>query len=213
MNRGRRGLLVALEGIDGAGKSTLAMALAAALRARGFRVRRRREPADASLGRLAQSAAARDPWTGAIYFTLDRFLARDALEEDLRHADFVVSDRSLYSTLAYQGSALPAARVRELESLGRRATILPDRVVLLELAPSEAIRRLGARAARRGPLERRRTLTRVAARYRRLARSSGWTVLDARRPTEELVEAIVPALVPSGRAGRKRSRTFGAQRT
>jgi dTMP kinase len=209
----RRGVLLALEGIDGAGKSTLARALAVALRRRGWKVLLRREPSDPELGRMAQAAGAQDPWSGAVYFTLDRFLARPALERDLRRSDLVVTDRSLYSTLAYQGSALRSAAVRRLEELGPRATVLPDRVVLLDLPPAEAILRLGRRSGLRGPLERRRTLERVARRYRRLARRGGWTVLDARRPTTELVASILPTL-PGGEAGRKSgSRTARGQRT
>ncbi len=186
----RRGRLVALEGIDGAGKSTLASALVRVAGRRGIRSVARREPADPTLGRLAQEAGRRDPWTGAVYFTVDRFLARPALERDLARYPLVITDRSFYSTLAYQGSALGPARVRRIEELSRRATRVPDRVVLLDLEPVEAMRRLGQRGRGRGPLERRRTLERVARRYRSMARRDDWLVLDARRPTQELVEAI-----------------------
>jgi len=208
-----RGTLVALEGIDGAGKSTLLRALAAALRRRGLRVALRREPADPALGRLAQSTSVRDPWSGAVYFMLDRFLARPALERDLVRADVVLSDRSVHSTLAYQGSALPPAAVRRLEELAVRATVLPDRVILLDLSPGDALRRLGRRGSGRGPLERRRTLTRVALRYRRLARRGGWLVVDATLSTPDLVRAILPTLSVRRTRSPPRRRTARQQRT
>jgi dTMP kinase len=201
MRRRARGLLVALEGIDGAGKSTLARALTGSLRRRRIATGDWREPVDPVLGRLAQSAGARDAWTGAIYFTLDRFLARPALEAELRRRAVVVSDRSFYSTLAYQGSRLRPAQRSRLEELSRRATVRPDRVVLLELPPAEAVARMRRRARERGPLEYRAVLEGVARRYRAMARGSGWLVLDARRPTGELAAEVIAWLLPAVRTG------------
>lgn len=202
----RRGRLVAVEGIDGSGKSTVVPLLATFLRNRGLSVARRREPADRSLGALAQSASVRDPWTGGVYFTVDRHLARPALERALASHDVVITDRSFYSTLAYQGSALAARDRRRLEVLQRRATVVPDRVVLLDLSPADAVRRLGVRAQRRGPLERRRVLGRVARSYRALARRGGWIVVDARRPSDDLVREVGARLIRMLPAARHRSR-------
>jgi len=209
MRRSRRGRLVALEGIDGVGKTTLLRGLAGALRRRGFSVAVRREPADPRLGALAQSAAAEDAWTGAVYFTVDRHLAAAGLTRALRRHDVVLQDRSFYSTLAYQGSALPPRDRQRLEQLQRSATRVPDRVLWLELPPVEALRRLGDRPSRRGPLERRRTLERVARTYRALARSRRWVVLDAREPPRTLLRQALerldlPTLGPRGRPRRTR---------
>ncbi len=205
--RGRsRGTLLVVEGIDGAGKSTFARALARAARRRGLSVRVRREPCDPRLGAIAQAASVNDPWTGAVYFTVDRFLARPALARDLGACDLVVQDRSYFSTLAYQGSALTARDRKRLEELELASTIAPDQVVLLDLAPSLALDRLGGRGKGRGPLERTRTLERVRAAYRGLARRHGWITLDARRPRRSLlVEALRRLGFPTGR-GRRRSR-------
>jgi len=206
MTRVRRGMLVALEGIDGVGKTTLLRGLARALRRRGLSVAVRREPADERLGALAQSAAAEDPWAGAVYFTVDRHLASAALRQALRRHDVVLQDRSFYSTLAYQGSALPPRDRHRLEQLQRTATRAPDRVLWLDLPPAEALRRLGNRPSRRGPLERRRTLERVARSYRSLARTERWEVLDARMtPRRLLREAVLRLGIPrSGTRGRPR---------
>ena len=196
-----RGLLVALEGIDGAGKTTLARPLAAALRRRGLSVHLRYEPSDARLGAIAQSVSRTDPWTGAVYFTVDRHVARPALERALARFDVVLTDRSFYSTLAYQGSALrPQDRVRIAE-LERAATREPDRVLLLDLPPHDALARLGRRRTARGPLEEQRVLARVARAYRRLAREGGWTVLDSRAPVAELLPRALEG-IGVGRTGR-----------
>lgn len=203
----RRGRLVALEGIDGAGKSTLSTALARALRRQGLSVARRREPTDPKLGTLAQSVGRDDPWTGAVYFTVDRYLARPALERALARHDVVITDRSFYSTLAYQGSALPLRERRRLAELERTATREPDRLILLQIRPSAALRRLGTRAYRLGPLEESRTLDRVARAYRTLAHGPRWLVLDAETPVRELVRAAVAHVgVRPRRAQRPRPR-------
>jgi len=199
-----RARLIALEGIDGAGKSTLARALTRALRRRGLSVALRREPSDSKLGALAQSVSRDDPWTGAVYFTVDRYLARPALERALSRHDVVVTDRSFYSTLAYQGSALPLRERRRLEELQRTATRAPDRVILLEISPRTALRRLGDRARRRGPLEQARTLARVARAYRSLSRGPRWRVLDAAAPADELVRAAVACVGVGHHGGRRR---------
>ncbi len=204
MTNRRRGRLVALEGIDGAGKSTLARALGSALRRRGYSVALRREPADRRLGQLAQEASGRDPWTGAVYFTVDRFLARPALRAALATHDFVISDRSFFSTLAYQGSAVSPTARRRLEQMQVGATIAPDRVVLLTVPPTTALARVGGRSSRRSPLERRRTLERVAREYGRLARRPGWTVLDGRGDPRTLVGAALRAVGPRRRPVRSR---------
>ncbi len=200
MTSRRRGRLVAVEGIDGAGKSTLVHALARELRLRGVSVRTRREPADAELGALAQRAGATDPWTGAVYFTVDRFRARPSLERDLHRYDLVVTDRSMFSTLAYQGSALSRAARRRLLELQRVATVVPDRVVLLELSPTEAKRRRGRRATARAPLERDALQRRVATEYRAMARAGRWIVVDSAQPVPRLAREVADRL-----AGRRRS--------
>lgn len=200
-----RGLLVALEGIDGAGKTTLARALATALRRRGLSVRLRREPSDARLGAIAQSVSRTDPWTGAVYFTVDRHVARPALERALERFDVVLTDRSFYSTLAYQGSALRPREQTRLAELERAATRVPDRVLLLDLPPRDAVARLGRRRSARGPLEEARVLDRVARAYRRLARQERWTVLDSRAPVSELLPLALQG-IGIGRTGRVRAR-------
>lgn len=180
-----RGRLIVLEGIDGTGKSTLQRRLARRWRKAGWTVALAREPNDRTLGARAQAAGVDDPWSSGLLFTLDRLAARPRLESLLAGADLVVMDRSFYSTLAYQGSALPPSDRRRLALLQREATIAPDRVVLLDLPPSTALARVGRRGRSRAPLERAKTLHRVARAYRALARAPRWVVVDARAPPDQ----------------------------
>ena len=202
----RRALYVAVEGVDGAGKSTFTRTLARRLRRRGLRVRVRHEPADASLGRYAQQVGPRDPWSSAVFFTLDRYLAHDGLARDLARADVVLSDRSFWSTIAYQGSAVRPGDRRRLYRMQRAATRAPDRVILLDLPADVAVQRVGGRGSSRAPFERQRTLTRVGRAYRHLARSNRWVVLDARRSTADLVAQAILRLRVTRRPVRRRPR-------
>lgn len=203
----RRGLLVALEGIDGSGKSSVARKLAARWRRQGYRVTVRREPSDRRLGAAALGLARADPWGAAMLFTLDRLLARPDLERALRTEDVVLQDRSFYSTLAYQGHRLPDRERSRLAGLQRGATVPPDRVVWLDLAPKLALERVGRRKRARSAVERQRFLTGVRHEYGRWRRARGWVVVDAARPLPALVEEIDARLGPILRSGRRRKGT------
>ena len=188
-----RGRLIALEGIDGSGKSTLADALARRWRSDGRRLGRWHEPTDLALGARAAAANRTDPWQAAMLFTVDRAVHRPELEALLRRAD-VIADRSYYSTLAYQGSALPVRARTALAKMQRDLAIPPDVVVLLDLPPALALQRVGRRGSSRSPLERLATLRRVARAYRAMAKRGRWVVLDARQLPEELAERAEAAL-------------------
>jgi thymidylate kinase len=139
----RRRRLVALEGIDGVGKSTLQRAVATRLRRGGWKVALWREPTRASLGRTAQALGPTDPIGAAIHFTLDRLLSRPRLERLLDRSDVVLSDRSFHSTLAYQGSTLSRSGFQRLARLQLAVAHPPDRVLWLDLPVEEALRRVG----------------------------------------------------------------------
>jgi dTMP kinase len=186
----KRGRLIVLEGLDGAGKSTVQRALLRRWKAAGWRVAGRREPANPELGARAIAAAPVAPSVAALYFTLDRLLARPAVERLLAQGRLVLQDRSFYSTLAYQGSLLPAEHRRELEKLQRYVAIVPDLVALLDVPPSEGLRRVVSRGGPRSPIERLRFLKRVAKEYRRLAKRDHWLVVNARSPLPEVVRTI-----------------------
>jgi thymidylate kinase len=108
----------------------------------------------------------------------------------------VLLDRSLYSTLAYQGSALPPGRRRTLSRLQREATLVPDRVILLDLPLRAAEARMRMRGGTRDPTEQRATLRRASRAYRALSRRPGWIALDARQSPGQLVAQLDRRLTP-----------------
>jgi dTMP kinase len=193
--RARRGRLVFIEGIDGAGKTTLLRSLGRRLRREGYRVAVHREPYHRALGEEAVRRGPADPFGSALLFTADRALAAPYVERLLARHDLLLQDRSYFSTLAYQGARLPLRTRRLLLRAQRASTRSPDRVLWLDLAPAEALVRIGTRG-HHSALERRRTLEVADRAYRKLARGRGWRRLDARAPPPELAERAFAALRP-----------------
>ncbi|HET8612810.1 MAG TPA: dTMP kinase [Sphingomonas sp.] len=148
-----RGRFISLEGGEGVGKSTQLRALAEALRARGIDVIATREPggspgAEAIRTLLLEGEA--DRWTPGAEALLFAAARADHVERTIRPAvargAWVLSDRFLDSSLAYQGGAggVSIAKLRLLHEVGSGG-LLPDRTLLLTLPPEEAARRASAR--------------------------------------------------------------------
>lgn len=148
-----RGRFITVEGGEGAGKSTQVDALVAALERGGIAALRTREPggsagAEAIRELLLDGADERwDAMTEVLLLNAARRdhvlrLIRPALERGL----WVVSDRFLDSTIAYQGHGRGVA-VAELIAVHRLAVgdFLPDLTLILDLPVAEGL----ARAARR----------------------------------------------------------------
>jgi dTMP kinase len=136
-----RGRFISLEGGEGVGKSTQLGRLAAALHARGLEVVETREPggstgAEAIRGLLLQGDDSRwTPEAEALLFAAARadHVAR-TIRPALERGAWVLSDRFLDSSLAYQGWAvgLGGDEIRMLHDFGSHG-FLPDRTLLLEL--------------------------------------------------------------------------------
>jgi dTMP kinase len=148
-----RGRFVSLEGGEGVGKSTQLDALAEALRGRGLTVLVTREPggslgAEAIRKLLLEGEETRwTPRAEALLFAAARAdHVEKTIEPALLRGEWVLSDRFLDSSLAYQGEAggLGIEAVRDLHRFGS-LDYLPDRTLVLQLDESEA----GARARNR----------------------------------------------------------------
>ena len=141
-----RGRVISLEGGEGAGKSTQLKALAAALRERGITVIETREPGGSEGAEKIRElllTGAEERWSPraeALLFAAARTdhvdkLIRPALEE----GKWVLSDRFVDSSLAYQGGAgdLGIEAVRGVNSFGI-GDCYPDRTLVLALAQGGA---------------------------------------------------------------------------
>ena len=190
--------LIVIEGIDGTGKSTLAQALAEALRAGGDEVVVSAEPTRRSPeGRRLRALAAEGREGVTVDDEIELFVAdrrwhlEHVVEPALRAGRIVILDRYYYSTMAYQG-----ARGADPEAILKRHRAFapePDLLVLLDLPVVEALARItDQRGSTLDAFEGREYLERVRAvfdtiQHPRLLR------LDARAPTPELVTRVMDA--------------------
>jgi dTMP kinase len=200
-----RGTLITIEGIDGAGKSTLAASLQRALATRGLDARLVREPGGVELAErlreLVTDPALHVPARAEalLYAAARAQLVEELLRPLLDDGALLLLDRFSDSTLAYQGGGRGLG-VEEMRRLDRFATggLAPDRTLLLRLAPPVARARLGGRTgtpARPDRLEgeTERFFEAVAATYEQLAAAEPdrFRVLDAARaPEQVLAEAL-----------------------
>ena len=138
---------IAFEGVEGSGKSTVIRLVAARLESDGDEVVLVREPGGSPLGEgirdLLLHGPEMIPWAEAQLFAAQRAqLAEEVIRPALARGAWVLGDRSVYSSLAYQGHArgLGIAEVRAVNEAGLGGT-WPDRVVLLQTDPEEGLRR------------------------------------------------------------------------
>jgi len=147
-----RGVFVALEGGEGAGKSTQARLLEAGLRLDGYDVVLTHEPGASAMGRrvreilLSPSTGQLDHRAEALLYAADKAEHVEKLVKPaLARGAVVITDRYVDSTLAYQGAGRDLL-ARDVEKVARWATadLRPHLTVLLDLDPGLGLARLGS---------------------------------------------------------------------
>jgi dTMP kinase len=200
-----RGKLITIEGLDGAGKTTLARSLQAALSARGTRVELLREPGGVRASERIRELV-KDPGAtiGAraealLYAAARAQLVEEALEPLLAAGTTVLLDRFVDSSLAYQGAGrgLGIEAVADVNAFAT-AGLVPDRTLLLAIAPATGRARAGERGAPPDRLERQgdEFFERIAAAYAQLAAAEPqrFRTIDGSREPERVLADSLAAL-------------------
>jgi dTMP kinase len=198
------GLSLALEGIDGCGKSTQSTRLIAWLRGRdpAREVTLVREPGATILGERVRELLLQGDEIGPLSEMLLYMASRAELYERVvapavESGGIVLLDRSYFSTAAYQGAGLGLDLPRILDlSDWVTGGLAPDRVVLLRLDPEQAAARLAGGDDDRIESRDGAYFARVAAGYDALvaAEPGRFLVVDATQDEDAVFAAITEGL-------------------
>lgn len=191
----KRGIFIALEGVDGAGSSTQTRLLVDLLVNKGFRAVATKEPnpggfiEPAIRFSLAQPSGL--PVVDALLFAADR---ADHVERTIKPAladrKIVVSDRYLESSVAYQcAQGLEEKWILEIN----RYAIKPDLTIIMDIDPESSLRRKSSPPER---YENSDFLRKVRQKFLERAERKGYEVVDASKPVEEVHTEIVRRILP-----------------
>jgi dTMP kinase len=196
------GVLITVEGVDGAGKTTLVAGLSAALEERGPVVVLR-EPGGVEVSEriralLTDPALDIHPRTEALLYAAARAqLVSEQLRPLLDAGTTVLLDRFVDSSLAYQGAArgLGVEEIRALNEFGTGG-LAPDRTLLLRIDPEQGRERISGREADRLEREDADFFAAIAAAYDALAAAEPGriVVIDAGQSPEAVLADALAAL-------------------
>jgi dTMP kinase len=185
------GVFICVEGLDASGKTTQSKLLVRNLQKRGFDAVYTTEPTHGQMGRLIRkhvligknrSSAVLE----ALLFAADRVdhSEREVLPA-LKTDKIVVTDRYLYSSLAYQGAA--GLDLKWIEEINRWA-IKPDMTIYIDISPEIVLQRLRRKKSVMETLQNQR---RVRDIYLKLVKSYGLRVVDGDKPKRVVAQEIV----------------------
>lgn len=204
-------MLIAIEGLDGSGKTTQARLLTAHLRERGREVLLVEEPGTTAVGKairaiLLEQGGEIEPLSELLLYEAARAqLVREVVRPALEGGKIVIADRFALSSLAYQGygRGLPLELVARLNEVATGG-LEPDLTILLDISPEEGLRRKAEATGRAldrlegGGLE---FLRRARDGYlKALPPSPRGRLLDAQASPEELHRRVVALVSASLRA-------------
>ncbi len=190
-----RGLFIVLEGIDGAGKTSIAKKLLNDLEANGYNVVYTYEPYDTYYVEALKKHYNdyRDAYLDALTYAADRLIhVKTVIEPYLMKKYIVICDRYYYSSVAYQAAqGAPYEWVLEIN----RFALKPDIAIYLDVSPEIGLRRRSGLLSRFPEYEALDFLERVRAIYHRLVEDGYLIEINANRSFEEVYSNVYSTIV------------------
>ena len=185
------GRFIVLEGIDGSGKSELSLKIVNYINSIGIDVVLTAEPSDSWIGDVLRlESKPVSPLTDTLLYVADRAEHTSQIRKWISSGKWVVCDRYIGSTLAYQGASL-SDKVENswewIKTVNAPVAIQPDLTFLLKISPETAMERLCMRASVPSRFEKLSFLKRVAENYDRLAiEDKSYKVIDGSLNREDV---------------------------
>jgi len=187
----KKGTFICIEGLDASGKTTQARRLVRELRRRSFEAVYTTEPSPGEIGKFIRTyilqRKRRVPIAvEALLFAVDRV---DHLEHRVKPAleegKIVVSDRYVYSSLAYQGAAgLDLNWIEEIN----RSVVTPDLAIYIDVPPEVVVKRI---KRKKSVMERLEVQQKVRKVYMKFVEDGRLIRVDGNRPKDEVSRNIL----------------------
>jgi len=185
----KKGAFICIEGLDGCGKTTQAKLLAKKLM-KSHIAFYTAEPSRGNIGtfirkRCLYGEKRLSTVVEALLFAADRFEhVENEILPALREGRLVISDRYVYSSLAYQGAA--SLSLEWIETLNEQA-LKPDLAVFIDVELETVMNRL---KSKRSVMENMETLQKVRDVYLKFVAKGELVRLDGNRAKDEVAEAL-----------------------
>lgn len=185
----KTGIFIVVEGLDGSGKTTQAKVLASRLR-RNHKALYTAEPSRGKVGifirnRILYGEKRPSTIVEALLFAADRVEhVQNEVQPALEEGQIVVSDRYLYSSLAYQGSA--GLSIQWIESINQHA-LKPDLALFIDVDPEAVFHRL---KRRKSVMENLETQRRVREIYLKFVEKGDLVRIDGDQTKSQVADEI-----------------------
>jgi dTMP kinase len=186
-----KGVFICIEGIDASGKTTHARRLVRSLQQRGFDTIYTTEPSQDEIGQFIRKHVLQrrrrvSSIVEALLFAADRVdHVEKRIKPALQQGRIVVSDRYVFSSLAYQGAT--GLDLDWIEEINRWAPP-PDLAVYIDVPPEVVLTRI---RRRKSVMERLDTQRRVEQVYQRFVKTGKLVRIDGNRRKNEVATDIL----------------------
>jgi dTMP kinase len=191
----KRGVFICIEGIDASGKTTHARRLVKNLRLKGFDAVYTTEPTSEEIGKFIRTHILRSHERApsvreALLFAVDRIEhVENMIKPSLQEGKIVISDRYIYSSLAYQGAAeLDLGWIEEINKFA----ILPDLAIYIDIPAEIVFKRL---RREKSVMENFQTQRKVREVYLKLVADGKLMLINGDRPGSEVEKDILATVL------------------